>query len=337
MVDAAFVVLLLVKIAEDEEQECCRIFNRPHYIMNIVGDMFLLENQLPFFILEDLFDKIEIEIEINSSSQEEADEGGKGQEDEEETREGGGGEGKGKGDFIFMEPVCRFVNSRQDIGAKGYDPKMIKNRKIEHFLDCLCVCHLSSKKHSRVKEEREELQIPSLMLTATKLHQAGVRFAEHTSTHLLDIKFEDGMLSIPHFSVGDYTETFYRNLLAFEQCHYLRDSPFTAYFHFMDQLINTPEDIELLVECGIINSTASDRLRAANIFNGLGPGLLSPGESHYGHRREQLLTYYKVPWHKWKAALRQNYFNTPWAGISVIAAVILLVLTVVQTVFSVIS
>ncbi|XP_031371513.1 uncharacterized protein LOC116187066 isoform X2 [Punica granatum] len=302
MVDAAFVVLLLVKIAEDEEQECCRIFNRPHYIMNIVGDMFLLENQLPFFILEDLFDKIEIEIEINSSSQEEADEGGKGQEDEEETREGGGGEGKGKGDFIFMEPVCRFVNSRQDIGAKGYDPKMIKNRKIEHFLDCLCVCHLSSKKHSRVKEEREELQIPSLMLTATKLHQAGVRFAEHTSTHLLDIKFEDGMLSIPHFS-----------------------------------LINTPEDIELLVECGIINSTASDRLRAANIFNGLGPGLLSPGESHYGHRREQLLTYYKVPWHKWKAALRQNYFNTPWAGISVIAAVILLVLTVVQTVFSVIS
>ncbi|XP_031371654.1 UPF0481 protein At3g47200-like isoform X2 [Punica granatum] len=332
MVDAAFIVLLLVIVAEEKMPECCRIFNRPYYISNIMNDMFLLENQLPLFIIEDLFAKIK--IEINPSAEEEADEREMGQEDEEETKGGGGGGGKGGGDFLFIELVCQFVNLRGDIGTKGYDPIKVKNRKIEHFLDCLWVCHLSSKKDSPVNKE---LQIPSRIPTATELHQAGVRFAKHSSTHLLDIEFKDGVLSIPHMFMGDYTETIYRNLLAFEQCHYLDDSPFTAYFCFMDQLIDSPKDIDLLVECGIIENTLGDSLQAANIFNSLAQGLLMSGTSHYAHLREQLLTYYKVPWHKWKAALRQDYFNTPWAGISVIAAVILLVLTVVQTVFSVIS
>ncbi|XP_031372124.1 UPF0481 protein At3g47200-like [Punica granatum] len=326
MVDAAFIVLLLVIFAGGEMAECCRIFNRPYYMSNIMEDMFLLENQLPLFILEDLFAKVE--IQIDSLSEEEADEGVKGQEDVEETKGGGGG------DLFFTELVCHFVNLRGDIGTKGYDPIKVKNRKIEHFLDCLWACHLSSKKDSPVKKE---LQIPSRIPTATELHQAGVRFAKHSSTHLLDIEFKDGVLSIPHMFMGDYTETIYRNLLAFEQCHYLDDSWFTAYFSFMDQLIDTPKDIDLLVECGIIENTLGDSLQAANIFNSLAQGLLMTGESHYAHLRKQLLTYYKVPWHKWKAALRQNYFNTPWAGISVIAAVILLLLTVVQTVFSVIS
>ncbi|PKI75694.1 hypothetical protein CRG98_003954 [Punica granatum] len=326
MVDAAFIVMLLVNFAEEKFPECCRIFNRPYYISDIMNDMFLLENQLPLFILEDLFAKIE--IKINSSSEEEADEEEKGQEDREETKEAGGGE------FCFIELVCEFVNLKGDIGAKGYDPKKVKNRKIEHFLDCLWVCHLSGKEDSPVKEE---LPIPPRIPTATELHQAGVRFAKSSSTRLLDIEFKDGVLSIPSMFMGDYTETIYRNLLAFEQCHYRDNSWFTAYFCFMDSLINAPEDIDLLVKCGIIENTLGDSLQAANIFNSLAQGLLLIGTSHYAHLREQLLTYYKVPWHRWKAALRQDYFNTPWAGISVIAAVILLVLTVVQAVFSVIS
>ncbi|OWM86696.1 hypothetical protein CDL15_Pgr015732 [Punica granatum] len=342
MVDAAFTVLLLVTFAEGNISECFRIFNKPYYISSIIDDIFLLENQLPLFIIEELFAKIE--IKINSSSKKEADEGGKGQEDEEETK-GGGGEEKGGGDFFFIKLVCQFVDLRGDIGAEGYDPMKVKNRKIEHFLDCLWVCHQSSKEDSPVKEE---LQIPSRIPTATELHQAGVRFAKHSSTHLFDIEFRDGVLSIPQMFMGDYTESLYRNLLAFEQCHYLDDSRFTAYFCFMDQLIDSPKDIDLLVKCGIIDNTLGDSLQAVNIFNSLAQGLLMTVENHYAYLREQLQTYCKEPSHKlkaalrqhyntWKIALRKHYLNTPWVVISVIAAVILLVLTAVQTVFAVIS
>ncbi|KAJ0084544.1 hypothetical protein Patl1_29642 [Pistacia atlantica] len=52
---------------------------------------------------------------------------------------------------------------------------------------------------------------------------------------------------------------------------------------------------------------------------------------------DDLKAYCKSPWHNWKATLKQNYFNNPWASISVIAAVVLLTLTVIQTVFSIIK
>ncbi|PKI75697.1 hypothetical protein CRG98_003957 [Punica granatum] len=234
MVDAAFTVLLLVTFAEGNISECFRIFNKPYYISSIIDDIFLLENQLPLFIIEELFAKIE--IKINSSSKKEADEGGKGQEDEEETKGGGGGE-KGGGDFFFIKLVCQFVDLRGDIGAEGYDPM---------------------------------------------------------------------------------------------------------------KLIDSPKDIDLLVKCGIIDNTLGDSLQAVNIFNSLAQGLLMTVENHYAYLREQLQTYCKEPSHKlkaalrqhyntWKIALRKHYLNTPWVVISVIAAVILLVLTAVQTVFAVIS
>ncbi|XP_006467195.1 uncharacterized protein LOC102615549 isoform X2 [Citrus sinensis] len=57
----------------------------------------------------------------------------------------------------------------------------------------------------------------------------------------------------------------------------------------------------------------------------------------YTNLVEDLQSYCKSPWHSWKANLRQNYFNTPWASISVAGAVILLVLTLIQTACSVIG
>ncbi|KAH7524679.1 hypothetical protein FEM48_Zijuj06G0145200 [Ziziphus jujuba var. spinosa] len=45
----------------------------------------------------------------------------------------------------------------------------------------------------------------------------------------------------------------------------------------------------------------------------------------------------KTPWHKWKANLKQNYFNTPWAIVSVIAAIFLIILAIIQTVCSILQ
>ncbi|OWM86698.1 hypothetical protein CDL15_Pgr015734 [Punica granatum] len=339
MVDAAFIVLLLVKHAENEEQECCRIFKRPCHLMNITEDMLLLENQPPLFILDDLFNFAK--IEINCSSEDEGNEGEKGEEEEE--AKGGGEEGSEEeeeeeddeddDEYSFIELACEFINFRQDLGVKEYDLKKVQNCKMEHFLDCLRVCHLSSKEDLPVKKEQENLCTP----TITELHRARVRFVKSSSTHLLDIEFKNGVLSIPHMFMGDSAETIYRNLLAFEQCHYSDDSRFTDYVCLMDELINSPKDIDLLVEYGIIENTLGDSVQAASVFNSLGQGLSISDEFCFPHLCEQLQTYYKEPWHKWKATLRQDYFNNPWAGISVIAAVTLLVLTVIQTVFSIIS
>jgi len=43
------------------------------------------------------------------------------------------------------------------------------------------------------------------------------------------------------------------------------------------------------------------------------------------------------PWNKWKAMLRRDYFGSPWITMSIIAAVVLLGLTAIQTIATVYS
>jgi hypothetical protein len=52
---------------------------------------------------------------------------------------------------------------------------------------------------------------------------------------------------------------------------------------------------------------------------------------------EDLNAFYEDPWHSRKATLRRDYFSNPWRTTASIAAIILLVLTFIQTICSIIS
>ncbi|KAI5354931.1 hypothetical protein L3X38_007826 [Prunus dulcis] len=57
LVDAAFVIELLLRNKSEEKlpDDNAWIFKKPWVLQNILPDMLMLENQLPFFILEDLY------------------------------------------------------------------------------------------------------------------------------------------------------------------------------------------------------------------------------------------------------------------------------------------
>ncbi|XP_062164865.1 UPF0481 protein At3g47200-like [Alnus glutinosa] len=63
LVDAAFIIEVLLKSSTPKLQDKNdRIFKKPWLIQDIWTDMLLLENQLPFFIIEDLFKKYGKEV-----------------------------------------------------------------------------------------------------------------------------------------------------------------------------------------------------------------------------------------------------------------------------------
>ncbi|XLT64684.1 hypothetical protein HN873_021123 [Arachis hypogaea] len=74
------------------------------------------------------------------------------------------------------------------------------------------------------------------------------------------------------------------------------------------------------------------------MFNGLAVNILTPDfNEKYSHIFQRLNAFCARPWNKKVATLRRDYCNTPWKTVASIAGIFLLVLTVVQTVFSILQ
>ena len=77
-------------------------------------------------------------------------------------------------------------------------------------------------------------------------------------------------LEVPRLEVHDKTEGIFKNLMALEQCHYPFEAYTCNYMVLLDFLINTREDVELLVEKGIIVNKLGSNKAVAIMVNKLG-------------------------------------------------------------------
>ncbi|KAL7181927.1 hypothetical protein ACSBR1_040772 [Camellia fascicularis] len=327
LVDAAFIVEFLLRYRFRRlRTPNDRIFKKPRMISYIKDELFLLENQIPFFVLQDLF-----EMTFQFSRNETL-----------------------LNPFIYL--TVNWFRSYLEIKELPV-PEHINPSEIKHVLDLLRIC-LIPKQSSQPPEKknpskanqfiaflrsfipRQSLQqterkfdIPS----ATELHEAGVKFEVSSSKNLFDIKFEGNVLKIPHTQIYDSTECLLRNIIAYEQCH-CDVKFFGNYTMIMDYLINTSKDVELLVQAKIIENWLGDNSDVSNLFNGLGKEVSINREAYYfTELHKKLNDYCEIRSHKWKATLRQDYCSTPWRVLSIIVAAILLGLTFIQTLCSLVS
>ncbi|KAI8030174.1 UPF0481 protein [Camellia lanceoleosa] len=174
---------------------------------------------------------------------------------------------------------------------------------------------------------------------ATELQEAGVKFKRMEGNNL-EIKFQNGVLEIPPIKVAENTTLcLLQTLTKYERDTFPADAPkkVNDYVKFIHCLINSPKDVELLRHSGIIeNWLGNDQLIFDKLIElgneskiSLGftySGIFKKVNEHCGHRRNV-----------WMANLRRNYFNSPWSFVSFLAAVVLLLLTLTQTVFSILS
>ncbi|GLT41974.1 hypothetical protein SLA2020_159980 [Shorea laevis] len=176
-----------------------------------------------------------------------------------------------------------------------------------------------------------------LIRSATGLSESGIIFKKGEG-RLFDIKFENGVMSIPTLRIDDHTESILRNLVAYEQCFKGASSKcFTNYITFMDRLINTGKDVQLLSHNGVIDNWLGDHDVVANMFNKLRDCVLISKDFSYADTFKRVNEHCDRKWNQWMANLRHNYFNNPWAAISFFAGIFLLLLTVLTSVISVLS
>ncbi|KAF6134588.1 hypothetical protein GIB67_025703 [Kingdonia uniflora] len=303
------------------------VFAMRSLMHSIQRDMIKLENQIPLFVLEHLLD-----LQIGELDQK---------------------VGVGRLALQFFDPLIPtdeplrksdMDKLESSLGYwKTFDP--LTDQSGLHCLDVFRRSLLRSgfqpaprnwiKRWShatRVADKRRQ----QLIHCVTELKESGIKFKKRKTDRFWDIKFEDGILHIPRLLIHDATKSLFLNLIAFEQCHLDCSNDITSYMIFMDNLINSPEDVGYLHYCGIIEHWLGSDAEVADLFNRLCQEVVyDVNDSYLSRMSEHVNRYYNHKWNTWLASLRHNYFSNPWAIISFFAAVVLLLLTFAQTFYGV--
>ncbi|KAF5958793.1 hypothetical protein HYC85_006018 [Camellia sinensis] len=200
-----------------------------------------------------------------------------------------------------------------------------KRRKTDRFWD--------------IKFKDGVLKIPRLLILDRKSSLLSCRISNYTEEDASDITNaikEEGTSSLTNYTYLTSENSLFLNLIAFEQCQLDCSNDITSYMIFMDNLINSPTDVAYLHYHGIIEHGLGSGAEVADLFNRLCEEVaFDINDSYLSRLSEQVNKYYTDRWNAWRESLKHNYFNHPWAIISFVAAVVLLVLTLAQTFYAV--
>ncbi|KAG5226380.1 UPF0481 protein [Salix suchowensis] len=276
---------------------------KPSMIFYIREDLMLLENQLPFFIIKQIHD------EACHARQETI-----------------------SYPFLYLASVyfasvyfgkymfSQGVRLTDDEKGTKHLTDMIRSFMLKGSIQC------NYYRFSPVK----------LKYNAAMLRQAGMKFQVTENICLVNITFEEGVLKIPRLEVDYCFERLVRNIMAFEQCFTPSEAYVCNYIMFMDHLIDSAEDVELLAQNRIIHNLLGGGAALSNMINKLCETIPDTCTC-YDEICGEMNAYYENRWNHRKAPLKLVYFPNIWRGTATVAAAILLILTFIQAVCSVIS
>ncbi|XP_022996811.1 UPF0481 protein At3g47200-like [Cucurbita maxima] len=263
----------------------------------IFVDLMLLENQLPFFLLQSLYDL-----------------------------------------FAPSQPLLEhksFIQIVQDYFSGHNNSELIlidiesSAENVNHFVD------LVRMRKTDMVFNRTIIQGLVWPPSATELHECGVIFSTG-----IDIKFNDqsGCLQLLPINIDNTFEKRVKNIIAYEQHHIHMNiwNEVSNFALFMTSLVQTDQDVKLLIEGGIIQNELGSIKDVTQLFYNLGK-YINIGFNSYNSDCQKMKDYCKRRRHRWMTSLRRNYFSTPWLCASTIAAILLLALTLIQTIVAVLT
>ncbi|KAK1582404.1 hypothetical protein Q3G72_014599 [Acer saccharum] len=241
-----------------------RIFGTPGLSIGIRHDIWSVENQIHFFILEDLFELAKCYDGLSIS----------------------------KLVSPFYGNICELLLIDKSLIEINFS-------RAKHFVDLLRLC-IEPSDH-QLDIEIETMYIPTSP-TITELHRAGVKFKVGSNKHLFDIRFDKikGILEIPKLRILNVSR-YFKNLQMFEELH-CEKNHVNDYAIVLSLLVRSPKDAELLIKNGILNDTES--VEASTFGGEIGKqARWWYNRFYYRGLARDLNDYCKSPWRKWNANL----------------------------------
>ncbi|KAI8013996.1 UPF0481 protein [Camellia lanceoleosa] len=298
VIDGCFILELLNKFTNNKESDNRNdpIFGNILMPIYVQHDLLLLENQLPFFVLNELFDLTvarTVGISRNHSLH--------------------------KYVISFFRSMWKSENNGLTMMTRT------TNNDYDHILDIL-------HNHYRHHDAKPGPGGPNVVMPcASDLEYAGVMLEEGTKVGFSKPQgpFHRAQFKIPTLDLYDSTEPFLRNLIAYEQCCSGVPGYFTSYAILMDTLINTPKDVQVLEKAGIIRNYLGASEDASDLFNNLCKEIVLV-EFYFTETTTAAAKYSKLCWHDAMAHLRRRYFATPWTFLAFSAGFITFGITIIK-------
>ncbi|XP_059653439.1 UPF0481 protein At3g47200-like [Cornus florida] len=175
--------------------------------------------------------------------------------------------------------------------------------------------------------------------SATELKARGIHFRPSNTFSLNDSTFTSqfgyGLLTLPQLKFDWGIKYALLNMMAYELAPNSSNRlEVCNYIYFMNSLINGTEDVIELRTHNIIHNFYGTDEEVAKTFNSMatGGGYLSL-EGPIKDVSDQIQEHYNSRMKTWTAQLLHNYFSNPWSAVAFFAATFALVLTFIQTFF----
>ncbi|OVA02935.1 Protein of unknown function DUF247 [Macleaya cordata] len=201
-----------------------------------------------------------------------------------------------------------------------------------HILDI----HLKGELGGQRERNKTELRY-----SASDFCQFGIQFKSVKSYESIKFDTYSAILNLPSIDIGEISVPTFLNMLAFER-HIHGDLKLNSYIRLIDILVQSAKDVRVLQSQGIIVSYLGSDEAVVEVIKMFRKEALFGTLSQSYVQLKQMEKYCErrtIKWRRmirvWISYLHDYYFSNPWTIISVVAAAILLVLTVIQAVYAV--
>jgi hypothetical protein len=278
-------------------------------LLKIYGDLLLLENQIPSFVLQRLFQHSKMTWY-----------------------------------WGYTERPLSFIGINvfsAILGIQYSGDKSRFNGSFLHLLDLVRSIFIPPD-HEAMLQDRDDQGFPleywyrpfDTIPSVSKLRRAGIKVNPRKDCFLV-AEFRSGAIEMPNIILNDLMCSFLVNCVAFEQ-FYNSSKHFSVYALLLDCLVNTAGDVEYLCDRHVIDNYIGTDVEAASFINILGKDLTFDIDyinlwSLFFNVNE----YYQNRLNRQWTSFKREYFNKPWLWISALFALVLFELAFLQTFFSI--
>ncbi|XP_030456469.2 UPF0481 protein At3g47200-like [Syzygium oleosum] len=245
VLDGCFIVELMRLSHESNQDEEGQFVEEPIFatrwmLPNITRDLLMLENQLPMFVLQEIFNLTTFDQNATPLN---------------------------KLALLFMEPLSPQKGQYTDIKL---DDKGEHHHLLALFHSSFIPSNIRPLRIERGARWNRQENFPGKLWVheAKRLRRAGIRFKDNPG-NLLNIEFANRELKIPTLFIDEWTGALLRNLLAYEQCNAFALPYITCYAIFLNSIIEDLKDKEILQDAGIIYQSVDEDEEVVDLINSL--------------------------------------------------------------------